>query len=132
MDEKIAHQLAVDTRLKLGLQSTEHFDVYRGVKSLGISCIKRPLESNVSGATFCTDNVRIVLVNSSKSLGHQNFTVAHEIYHCLYDKGISHRACKVEKFSRVSKSEQVAEFFAVHLCPSFLQISCAFSSNVLS
>ena len=112
MLESKARQLAIDTRLRLGLQSTEHFDVYRAVTSLRITCIKRPLESNISGATLKTDKVKVILVNSSKTLGHQNFTVAHELYHCLYDENIVNRACKTERFGQVQGSEQVADLFA--------------------
>ncbi len=115
MSEVKARQLAIDTRLKLGLQSTEHFDVYRAGSSLGITCVKRPLESSISGATLKTNKVKVILVNSSKTLGHQNFTVAHEIYHCLYDENLVSRACKTESFDRVSDSEQVADLFATHL-----------------
>jgi len=115
MSETIARQLAINTRVKLGLQSTEYFDVYRAINSLGITCIKRPLESKISGATIRTEMVKIILVNSSKSLGHQNFTIAHEIYHCLYDESLTNRVCKVEQFNKVTKSEEIAEFFAVHI-----------------
>jgi len=115
MSEVKARQLAIDTRLKLGLHSTEHFDVYRAVSPLGITCIKRPLESSISGATLKTNGVKVILVNSSKTLGHQNFTVAHEIYHCLYDENLISRACKTESFDRVSDSEQVADLFATHV-----------------
>ena len=115
MSEVKARQLAIDTRLKLGLQSTEHFDVYRAVSSLGITCVKRPLESSISGATLKTNKVKIILVNSSKTLGHQNFTIAHEIYHCLYDENLVSRACKTESFDRSSDSEQVADLFATDL-----------------
>lgn len=115
MQEVKAHQLAIDTRLRLGLQSTEHFDVYRAVISLGITCVKRPLESSISGATLKTDKVKVILVNSSKSLGHQNFTIAHEIYHCLYDDNLVSRACKTESFDRSPDSEHIADLFATHL-----------------
>jgi len=115
MSESKVHQLAIDTRLRLGLQSTEHFDVYRAVTSLGITCVKRSLESNISGATLKTNKVKVILVNSSKTLGHQNFTVVHELYHCLYDENLVSRVCKTETFARVSGSEQVADLFATLL-----------------
>jgi Zn-dependent peptidase ImmA (M78 family) len=115
MLESKARQLAIDTRLKLGLQSTEHFDVYRAVTSLGITCVKRLLESNISGATLKTNKVKVILVNSSKTLGHQNFTIAHELYHCLHDENLVSRACKTERFVRVRGSEQVADIFATYL-----------------
>lgn len=115
MTEMTARKLAIDTRLRLGLQTTEHFDVYRAVSSLGITCIKKPLESKISGATIKTNRAQIILVNSSKSLGHQHFTIAHEIYHCLYDKGLQSRVCEVENFNKEPKDEQLADLFAAHL-----------------
>jgi len=115
MLEVKARQLAIDTRLRLGSQSTEYFDVYRAVISLGITCVKRPLESSISGATLKTNKVKVILVNSSKTLGHQNFTVAHELYHCLYDENLVSRACKTETFDRAPDMEQVADLFATHL-----------------
>jgi len=112
MSEVKSRQLAIDTRLKLGLQSTEHLDVYRAVSSLGITCVKRPLESSISGATLKTDKVKVILINSSKTLGHQNFTIAHEIYHCLYDENLVSKACKTEAFNRATDSEKIADLFA--------------------
>jgi len=110
-----ARQLAIDTRLKLGSQSTDYFDVRRAVTALQITCVKRPLESKISGATLKTNRVKVILVNSSKTLGHQNFTVAHELYHCLHDENLVSHACKTETFSRVSSGEQLADLFAAFL-----------------
>jgi Zn-dependent peptidase ImmA (M78 family) len=115
MGEMGARQLAIDTRLRLGLQSIEYCDVDRAVNSLGITCVKRPLESAMSGATLKTDRVSVILVNTAKTLGHQHFTIAHELYHCLHDEHLVNTACRVESFERASYSEQVADLFAVHL-----------------
>jgi len=110
-----ASQLAIDTRMKLRLQSTEHCDVDRALVSLGVTCIKRPLESSMSGATLKTERVQLILVNTAKSLGHQHFTIAHELYHVLHDANLATTACKVEEFDTASDSEQVADAFAAHL-----------------
>jgi Zn-dependent peptidase ImmA (M78 family) len=115
MTESKARQLAIDTRLTLGVQSTEYFDVYRAVTSLRITCVKRPLESSISGATLKTSKVKVILINSSKTLGHQNFTIAHELYHCLYDENLVRRACKTEAFGQSRGTEQVANMFAAYL-----------------
>jgi len=115
MTESKARQLAIDTRLTLGLQSTEYFDVYRAVTSLKITCVKRPLESSISGATIKTNKVKVILVNSSKTLGHQNFTIAHELYHCFYDENLVSRVCKTETFGQSRGIEQVANMFAAYL-----------------
>jgi len=114
-DERQARQLAIETRMSLGLQSTEHCDVDRALVSLGVTCIKRPLESAMSGATLKTERVRLILVNTNKTLGHQHFTIAHELYHVLHDEHLATVACRVETFEKASNSEQVADAFAVHL-----------------
>ncbi len=115
MSDLVAHQLSIATRLKLGLQSTEYFDVIRAVISLGITCVKKPLESSLSGATLKGKKVKIIFVNSAKSLGHQNFTIAHDLYHCLYDDNLSNRACKTEVLNGDSPGERTADSFATHL-----------------
>ena len=115
MTEMRARKLAIDTRLRLGLQTTGYFDVHRAILSLGITCIKMPLESKMSGATIRSNGTKIILVNSSKSLGHQNFTIAHEIYHCLYDEGLKSTVCDTESFNKGSRHEQFADLFAVYL-----------------
>ena len=110
-----ARKLAIDTRLRLGLQTTEYFDVYRAILSLGITCIKRPLESKMSGATIKSNLTQIILINSLKTLGHQNFTIAHEIYHCLYDNDLQSRVCIAENFGQGPEGEEIADLYAAHL-----------------
>jgi len=110
-----ARQLAIDTRMRLGLQSTEHRDVDRALVSLGVTCIKRPLQSSMSGATLKTERVRLILVNTAKSLGHQHFTVAHELFHVLHDEHLTTAACRVEVFEGAAGNERTADAFAAHL-----------------
>ncbi|MFA4836995.1 MAG: ImmA/IrrE family metallo-endopeptidase, partial [Dehalococcoidia bacterium] len=47
--------------------------------------------------------------------GHQNFTVGHEIYHCLYDPNLESRACSIGPMGRGALVEQAANRFAKHL-----------------
>lgn len=114
-DDTKERKLAIATRLKLGLQSTEYCDIYRAICALRITCIKRPLESGISGATLKTRRAKVILVNSRKSLGHQNFTVAHEIYHCLYDPNLESRACNIGPSGSGPSVELAADKFAKHL-----------------
>lgn len=114
-DDARFQQLAIDTRMRLGLQSTEHCDVDRALVSLGITCIKRPLQSTMSGATLKSERVRLILVNTAKSLGHQHFTVAHELFHVLHDENLTTAACRVEDFEGAAGNERNADAFAAHL-----------------
>ncbi len=115
MNDLKIRQLAIDTRRKLGLSPSEYFDVYRAIFELGVTCVKRPLESQISGATLKTQRVNLILINSNKSLGHQNFTVAHELYHCLYDEGLINKACSIGSLGQGPSSERIADRYAKHL-----------------
>ncbi len=116
MSKAGAHSLAIKTRLKLGLQSTEFVDVAKAASSLSVTIVRRPLESGISGATLKTaSEVKVILVNSSKTVGHQHFTVAHELYHCLYDTAMLNRTCLAEVFGKANNVEQRADLFATYL-----------------
>lgn len=118
MTEVVPKVLALETRLRLGLQNVEYVDLNKTLSTLHISCVKRVLQSNISGAAIKARNgaisITMILVNSARSLGHQNFTMAHELYHCLYDEGIQARACITELFENKPEIESAAELFAVH------------------
>jgi len=115
MNKVEAHSLAIKTRLKLGLQSTEFVDVAKAASALSVTIVRRPLESDISGATLKTaSEVKVILINSSKTVGHQHFTVAHELYHCLYDTAMLNRTCLAEVFSKSNSVEQHADLFATY------------------
>jgi Zn-dependent peptidase ImmA (M78 family) len=107
-------QLAFDTRLRLGLHSTEYLDITKVLNLLKITCVKRPLDSSISGVLFKTEKVTMILANSNKSLGHQHFTIAHEIYHYLTDHQLANRACRTEELDRALRIEQYADLFAMY------------------
>lgn len=57
----------------------------------------------------------IIFINSSKTLGHQYFSAAHELYHYMYDKDVIGHICNTALFSKnKSENEKMADYFAVH------------------
>lgn len=112
--ERRARRLAGDERSLYGFNGYEPVDVFKVLKIAGISCIKKPLKSDISGIFLKASNVKVILINSNKSIGHQNFTAAHELYHSEFDEGLEGRVCKVGKFDITNEPEIIADYFAAH------------------
>jgi Zn-dependent peptidase ImmA (M78 family) len=56
-----------------------------------------------------------VLINSSQSIGRQNFTVCHELYHIYYDPDFTPHKCQTGTFPHKGGEEYNADVFASYL-----------------
>ncbi|MGB9894153.1 MAG: ImmA/IrrE family metallo-endopeptidase, partial [Candidatus Saccharicenans sp.] len=56
----------------------------------------------------------LILINSARTLGHQNFTAAHEFYHLQYNPEMTGRACKIMDFNTKSEIEREADLYAAY------------------
>ena len=94
-------------------------DVFKIFREKNISYTKKPLKSSISGMFLRKGNIGFVLINSSKTKGHQNFTAAHELYHILFEEGQTGSVCVAGTFEQKSQSEKKADYFAANfLVPS--------------
>jgi len=95
-------------RNDLGLSLFEKIDIFDVLhKKENITVIFKPFsqESNFEGATFSKDPITVILINSSKTLGRQIFTAAHEYFHLKLDR-------EQNKFDAVKEKE--ANAFSSH------------------
>ena len=67
------------------------------------------MKTNISGCCSKTDEDNIIFVNTNHTIGRQNFTLAHELYHLLYDDIGEFVVCGV---NTNSESEKNANDFA--------------------
>lgn len=84
--------LAVEMRTKLGVPIFDPIENIGNLlyKKMGISIIKKQMDSKISGiCSRSDDGIMAILVNTSYSLGRQNFTIAHEFYHLVYDEDLN-------------------------------------------
>ncbi|MEQ6391318.1 ImmA/IrrE family metallo-endopeptidase [Bacillaceae bacterium S4-13-58] len=109
-----ARKFATEARHKHGISHLEPLNMEKVYKVSNISCIKKPLESDISGIFMRYNNTKVVVINTSKTLGHQNFTSAHELYHSEFDENLEARVCKVGIFDSKNESEMMADLFATH------------------
>lgn len=77
--EAVALKARKEIGLSLGLNETL---LRKNLEDRGYFLFYYPFgESGISGALFSSVHARILVVNSSQSIGRQNFTVAHELGH---------------------------------------------------
>lgn len=71
-----------------------------------------PMLDEVSGCCAKSDTDKVICINSKHSKGRQNFTIAHELHHLLFEKD---RASFICSFNSNDESEKNADKFAESL-----------------
>ena len=98
-----------------GFSSTEPINFISLLKRLDLLTIFKPLSEDFSGLSMKSGDNRFMLVNSDHSLGRQNFTIGHELFHLYYDKAFTPHKCQTGIFSKSDVNERMADTFASHL-----------------
>lgn len=109
---------ATETRRSLGLSESEPIDIFRALRYVeGINIVRCPFgdSSNMSGLFVKKREVRLIVINTERSWGHQLFTAAHEFYHMKYNEGMSGSLCHAATFSDRLPEEYDADKFAANL-----------------
>lgn len=106
---------AADFRNKFGYNSTEPINFISLLKRLDILTLFKNLSDDFSGLSMKEQESRFMLVNSSHSIGRQNFTICHELYHLYYDSDFTPHKCHTGLFPKRDINERMADLFASHL-----------------
>lgn len=106
---------AAEFRRKAGYNSTEPVNFMILLKQLDIIALFRPLSADFSGLSFKDGDSMFMLVNCNHSLGRQNFTIGHELYHLYFDKDFVPHKCNTGLFPSKNANERMADIFASHL-----------------
>lgn len=104
-----------DFRNRFGYNGTEPINFVSLLKKLDILTIFKKLSDDFSGLSMIEGESRFILINSNHSLGRQNFTICHELYHLYYDKDFTPHKCKTGLFPKKDINERMADIFASHL-----------------
>lgn len=113
---KAEAKYAYELREQLGVPFNQPIDLNNVCRLNKIHLIYKPFGStSFSGISLKKNGEKFLLVNSSKTQGHQNFTIAHELYHLLYDKTYDRYVCYPGQFEYDKKGiERKAEIFAIN------------------
>jgi Zn-dependent peptidase ImmA (M78 family) len=113
---KAEAKYANELRKQIGIPFNQPVDLNNVCRLNKIHLIYKPFGSDsFSGISLKKDSEKFLLVNSSKTQGHQNFTIAHELYHLLYDTTYDRYVCYPGQLEYNEKSiERKAEIFAIN------------------
>lgn len=91
------------------------FAIVNGWKEKKITIVKYPMSSRISGMCTREKEDIIICINSTTSYGRQRFTLAHELYHVLYEENMKRVICDMNMNGDKSESEYEADKFASYL-----------------
>lgn len=109
------NSLALRARRVLGEDSYSPIDVFSVVNGLSqykITVVRYPFSPNISGMCTREGADVVIAVNSGSSYGRQRFTLAHELYHVLFDKGQTRVICDMNMWEDKPEVEREADLFA--------------------
>lgn len=98
-----------------GYSPIDIFAIVNGWKDKKITIVKYPMSSRISGMCTKESEDIVICINSTTSYGRQRFTLAHELYHVLYEKDMQRVICDMSMNGDKSESEQEADQFASYL-----------------
>ena len=108
-----AEYLAVKFRNMLHVPQDVPFPVKDALEQLGILTLFRPLSETSYGMSVKTkQGLCFMLVSSNSTIGRQNFTIGHELYHLYFDENPQPHMCGMD---RKSPTEQSADMFSSNL-----------------
>lgn len=104
--------LAEKFRATYGLGGAEPFNAKTILRRLNVLTMYRPLSENLWGLSLKTPDGKelFMLVNSNSTRGRQHFTIAHELFHLLYEERPTPHFCNGNDAK--DPSEKNADMFA--------------------
>jgi len=119
MHLSILEKKANEFRLQHGLTSQDNIRLKSLLSRLNVLTVFKPLGESLSGMAIKvgegSDTKRFILVNTNKPLGHQHFTICHEIYHLYIQAVFTSMVCHAGLFNRSDREEYHADVFASFL-----------------
>ena len=103
---------AIEFRNELGFGNMDAINLKSLLLKLDIIAVFKPLSEKFSGMAVKTENKNFILINSNHSIGRQNFSICHELYHLYIQPDFSPHHCKAGSFDKDSNQEYLADTFA--------------------
>ncbi len=90
-----AEMLASKFRIQAGLSLSEPLCPRIVLRMLNITAMFRPLSETSYGMSCKSKSGQMfMMINSNSTVGRQNFTIAHELYHLFYDESPTPHMCQ--------------------------------------
>ncbi|MCT3702483.1 ImmA/IrrE family metallo-endopeptidase [Elizabethkingia anophelis] len=118
----ILEKKASEFRQGYGIGHTDPINFISLLKKLSVITVFRPLGNSFCGMAIkiqddkVKSNInRFMLVNNKHSIGEQNFTIGHELYHLFIQEDFSSMYCTTAQFNKRSGEEFFADLFSAIL-----------------
>ncbi len=115
-NKKVLEKKASSLRQELGFNNSEPIALKGLLLKHEIVSLFRPMSDDFSGMALKVigdrETHRFIMVNSNKTVGHQNFTICHELYHLYIQSHFESQICQVGLFNKKDVEEYNADFFA--------------------
>ncbi|MGV3600717.1 MAG: ImmA/IrrE family metallo-endopeptidase [Dyadobacter fermentans] len=115
----VLEKKALYWRSQWGYGNSEPIYLKTLLLEIGVLALFRPMSEAFSGMAVKiqeeSEALRFIMVNSNKSIGHQNFTICHELYHLYAQDKFESKVCSVGVFDRKDIEEYNADIFASYL-----------------
>lgn len=103
---------AIEFRNNLGFGNTDAINLKSLLLKLDVIAVFKPLSEKFSGMAVKTEKKNFILINSNHSIGRQNFSICHELYHLYIQPDFKPHHCKTGVFDKHSDQEYFADIFA--------------------
>jgi Zn-dependent peptidase ImmA (M78 family) len=116
MNNLVIKKKANEFRSQCGLGSNDPIRVRSLLTKLNVITVFKPLGANFGGMSIKVnkdpDIKRFILVNSSRTMGNQHFTIAHECYHLFVQQNFDYSISPTGLFEKKTGEEYNADLFA--------------------
>jgi Zn-dependent peptidase ImmA (M78 family) len=114
-----AEKKASNFRKENGLSAHDPIHLNSFLLRKKIATLFRPLEKLSGMAVKCGED-RFILINQERTIGHQHFTIAHELYHLFVQKNFTSQKCITGLYEKQADMEEKrADLFAAALLMPF-------------
>ena len=87
MDNNEINAKAIELRKRFGEDENSFVDVFAMAGQItNLSIVMYPMGERISGICIKSEGANVIAVNSLMSYGRQRFSLAHELYHLIFDE----------------------------------------------
>ena len=117
-NEDLSGEAAV-LRKRLGVDASSPIDAIRlaGDAIPNLTVVHYPFGTGISGMCIKGDGSSVIAINSIMSVGRQNFSMAHELFHLYYDASSATTVCSTVIGSGNSTEKRADQFASLFLIP---------------
>ena len=103
---------AIDFRNELGFGATDAINLKSLLLKLDVITVFSSIPENISGMAVKTGIKNFILINSNQSIGRQNFSICHELFHLYKEENFEPHQCIAGSFNKDYLKEWTADVFA--------------------